>query len=741
MSNSIAPQWEIGQTISTSVTGLRDLIRTVSVDNVQSQAILAAERLGSNIRFSSKLYSGAIRALNGNESVRKENLKVLFGLGSGGTVKIIRKSTSLIAFFLFCCAWKPCLTNSEIADLAFSMSTESRILKEFPVASFQLCDLIQSFSGHSEALIPVDLMNELAVEINQHAPGNPHFYHRTEIETLGKILVRIFDLLIDESVAAITLSGQQGGTWLATFFCFLIPEDTIFSIDSKIVRGSNKSAKLRLELETGLEIGTGSWMVKEWRNEQPTSFVIKIEGRYEAQCSYIPLNLTKSYSSQYFGPEFDEPTRRSAISTIGELAGALIVLLLEFGSICEVETCCERSARKTCKMVSLMEVFPDHWVKECDSIIKRYGWDDSTASGQKQMVGMLRPQFEGLAGRHQEYRGDFYNFKGRITSFIAKRLSEKLVNDEDWRTSGLVLDTALYIAVDAVITATSQLESGTRRIAPLTQKAFRFTDTCCDSLLSLHGMKIQEYHKHALAQILPGNPPFDDSDIVISSNGYVAGINSLWEMSMRKDDALTIRIVRGVIKRDEISYKSIREGKGYPIENLERQAVSHLEPFQADDYLGLEPRCEEENLTIEMTVAVVGTRLHLRTYLLCDGEHINPLSWRDSIHGLVFAKHVTNEFGYTVRQEEELARRHKSTLSLVYWQSCHIWGRGDSEKKTILKTFENPFLRFFSCGLLYQQRQMRMRTKCFTLVVRHSGQLLSSVLAGEDSETAWAVVC
>jgi hypothetical protein len=61
-------------------------------------------------------------------------------------------------------------------------------------------------------------------------------------------------------VAAITLSGQKGGTWLATFFCFLVPEDTVLSVDGKIVKGSEKNAKLRLGLATGSETERDSWI-------------------------------------------------------------------------------------------------------------------------------------------------------------------------------------------------------------------------------------------------------------------------------------------------------------------------------------------------------------------------------------------------------------------------------------------------------------------------------------------------
>ena len=37
---------------------------------------------------------------------------------------------------------------------------------------------------------------------------------------------------------------------------------------------------------------------------------------------------------------------------------------------------------------------------------------------------------------------------------------------------------------------------------------------------------------------------------------------------MQKDGALSIRIIKGVIKLDGISYKCVREGKDYPTENF-----------------------------------------------------------------------------------------------------------------------------------------------------------------------------
>jgi len=269
MSDKITRQWDIGHTAFTSATGLRNLIQAVSVEDVQPQAVLAAEALGFSIglRVSPELIDKAIIALRGSESVRWDNFKLLIGVSSSALINTVRTSTSLIAFFLFACAWKPCFTDSEVGDLAFQMIAESGILRKLPVASSQLCSFIKSFSGHSEALIPADLMHDLAVEINDHSPNAFELFRRATTKSLGEVLVRIFDLLMDESVDNITVSGSTGGIWLATSLFWLMPEMTCLSIDGKTFKGCNKLSKLTLELITKSypEIQRDSWTFREWR--------------------------------------------------------------------------------------------------------------------------------------------------------------------------------------------------------------------------------------------------------------------------------------------------------------------------------------------------------------------------------------------------------------------------------------------------------------------------------------------
>ena len=725
--------FEVGGTSIFAASNIWNLMRSLSVDNVQPLALAAAHELGAIIPFSDQLLHKAILALKGNESFRIENLKTVIGLSQGGTVKALRESTPLIAFFLLVTAWRPCYTNSDLGDLIYHMLAESGLLKRYPVASFQLCDLIQSFSGHSETLLPIDLMSELAVEIDKHAPNEYDFCRLIDKAALAKLLVRIFELLIDTSIDTITVSGRRSALWLATFFCFVIPETTVLSINGKVVRCSKQTARLKLELTTSL--GGEAWTIKEWRKERVTKFVIPEVAISDDQCSYIPLKLTKHYLTELHVRSWNTPSRQSAISAIGAVAGALIVFLSEFGSIYHSESCCERSDTK-CKRVSLIEIFLEDWTNSYESILKRYGWDDSDSfvANQEQLVEILQTEFRRAERSSRDGKIIWDRLKSRIKVFLETRL---LLRGHGTYQLEVLACAASYVAIDAITTAICHFESGTRRIAPLCYKNSGFAEDCISAFLSCNGMEFSEYRRHCLAQVLPGNAPFDDLDVVISSNGYVAALGSLWEKTMRKDKALMFRVFPGGIKRDEISYSSVREEIGRSQYNICMDRQDYLEMFRDGKYLGVVPRCEEKNPTLETVVAVFGTRLHMKSCLnLYNGTSIS-VSWTDSVRELLFAKHITDQSGFTLRQEEELAKRNLASLSRVYWKSCYIL---DYRDKTILKTFANPDLRFFSSGLVCRQRRI-LDVECSTLIVQHSGQLLCAMIEGEYTGGPWTVIC
>lgn len=127
---NVSAQWDVGKTAFSSADRLRQLIGTATQDNVQPQAVLAAEALGFGLIVSPKRIDEAIVALGGTESTRIADLKVMIGLTSGGVVRTIRNSTALTQFFLVATACKLCYTSEEIGMLMFEMTAASGLLKK-----------------------------------------------------------------------------------------------------------------------------------------------------------------------------------------------------------------------------------------------------------------------------------------------------------------------------------------------------------------------------------------------------------------------------------------------------------------------------------------------------------------------------------------------------------------------------------------------------------------------------------
>lgn len=93
---AVNPQWDVSSTSFTTFDRLRTLVSIASQDNVQPQAVLAAEALGAFMIASPAAISSAITMLGGNESVLLAQFKLHIGLSSGGVIKTIRESTALL---------------------------------------------------------------------------------------------------------------------------------------------------------------------------------------------------------------------------------------------------------------------------------------------------------------------------------------------------------------------------------------------------------------------------------------------------------------------------------------------------------------------------------------------------------------------------------------------------------------------------------------------------------------------
>ena len=225
MSNkALQAQWDVSHTVFNSFKALRELIKASGEDDVQSGAVIAAEALGAGFLISPKRYDAAIDALNNSPSFTMKTLQVTLGLDSGGLRPIFRKSSSLLQFFVVLAACKPIFVDEDVGRLFHQMLLQSELLKKYPVSAGQLVALVQQLSGHAEAIVPVDLMHNLASEIVEYMPDSGIFSPLPS-SALAEILVNFFQCLSDTTVTAITISGHSNAVWLSTTLLWLLEDD------------------------------------------------------------------------------------------------------------------------------------------------------------------------------------------------------------------------------------------------------------------------------------------------------------------------------------------------------------------------------------------------------------------------------------------------------------------------------------------------------------------------------------
>lgn len=756
--SSTTPQWDDNRTSFNSAESLRALIAAVSQDDIQGQAVLAAEALGSGIIIFPKRADEAVIALHGNESTRIESIKVVIGLGSEGLIHEIRRSMGFIQFFLLITSSKACYTNVELGLLMSNMIQMSGVSSKYPCSTAQLLRLIDSLSGHAEKIVPVDLMHEVAVAIDG---GNyPRIYQRLDIKDAATLLFRVFDNLHNKDITNITVTGQVGGAWLATVFLWLIPEETELFMDDQLVKGAAQARltlRLKHEPDFESEFFQNEWEIRIWRmGEDPTTFVTEKEGSTrEVGCSFLPLKLTRSYINQHFLSDIGNTRAKAkALHLIGALANAIVCAAVENGKVCyrEVST-------------PFLKLVRQKWLSAYKTISMNYGWNDSITEHSQIMVLSLQAYIKDDSNWIRTRFSTLAAFSV-LNSWCVAYFAEQPDGDLHFESSSFVtfniFQPALYVAADAIATATCDVLPNDRRLSTLGSKELIFIEAFFNKLFGHmapgivglphnrvqqkeNGIEVHEYLRYAVGQLLPEVDDFSERDLAVTSNGYVVGHALLWNIDTQQDSALSLKLYKGLLRRNGFKYNRITEAIFYHSGTLD--STEEVELFTQGEFRGLSPRRPKEIYTLETDVSAGIKMLEIKQYittLSSNGNHIRcRVSWTKSIACLATAIHLGRGHEMTSKVKHELAQRLRDANFSARWASCLIadpWNY--RELNLIFMTLGNEELRFFTAGNIIGKNKI-VSGLC---VVSHSAPLLACIAIAQLEVQklggrSWRVIC
>lgn len=736
----VNPSFEIGGSGFNTLKALRALIAATSEDDVHTQAVLAVEQLGACFPVAAERIDEAVTALGGQNSVRVENLKASIGISSGGLCKVMRQSTALLQFFVLCAAFKTTLLDDECSTLMFEMLKTSSVLAKLPCSAVQIMRMITQFSGQAEMIAPADMMHEVASAVDEWNP-EPDTFRKMEFKVLAELLLALFEQMRDETVDSIVLTGHENSIWLASSLLWLFGDKACLLIGERAVKGDPK-AKLCIQVEPTRSV---PWNLQVFKaSDNPIQFIFEMSADETDSLNQIPLRLLKSFMNQYYWSAFeDAEIRRKAMIASGIIAQTLVIAILQRGKLyLKCEGCNDRNR---CNETSLAAIAQNSWLATAERVITSYGWDDDGRT--KFDPGLLVAILEGVAkwrGTSRQESGR--NFEGAETcvkepcqAFIDSYFSGEKVEAD------YILDPALFIAADATVTCTAVFENGRRFIKPLDDQILRFADETVVHILS-DGIEVSEFRERAFKQLLPGLDTWHDGDLVVARDGYVAGMNILWLESARHSDALSIRVQGGQIKKDQVTYNSIREnpfnsivftGPRVPAFDTVKGLVMPEEGWQHP--------IKDRSYTFETSASVHGTRIDIKHYMVYTDSFSKSLqrrkaSWISSINVLATATHMDLESQLTAKLNEGFNMRMTQQLITedVCWADPFYSPKVDSGVRTLIRTGGNNMVKIFGAGACYEPREV-----CCHIVIRHRSPLLQCIEKAESNANitkSWIVV-
>jgi hypothetical protein len=732
----VNPSFEIGGSVFNSFKALRGLIAVTSEDDVHTQAVLAVEQLGACIPVAAERIDEAVNALGGNTSIRVENLKASIGISSGGLCKVMRESTPLLQFFALCAACKTIFLDDECGTLMFEMLKTSKVLAKLPCSAIQIVRMITQFSGQAGTVAPVDMMHEVASAVDGWSPEPGTFQH-PDYKVLAELLLTLFEHVRDEAVESILLVGHRNSIWLASSLLWLLEDKAWLLIGDKVIKG-NPQAKLCIQIEPKVSIPWKLQIFKE--SGDPIKYIYEM---FEDEADYfiqLPLRLLKSFMDQYYWYAFENPqTRRKAMIATGIVAETLVMAISERGHLylkCDGFT----SDEKCCNRARLTSIVPTTWLARIEQVITTYGWNDDERAGCD--PGLLAAILQGVDywGKHPGLRDLANCVKEPCLAFIQSYFPEENVKVD------YILDPAFFIAADVTVTSTAFFDDGSRFIKLLDDETVQFANETVLSILG-KGLEVSEFRKRAFEQLLPGLEVWHEGDLVVARDGYVVGMNILWQLSCQSSGALRIRVQRGQIKKDQVTYNSIRENWFNPIVSAGPR-VPAFDPVRGLvlPEVGWQNPIRDSTYTFETSASVYGTKIEIKHYMIYTSLLTNlpqrrKAPWVGAINILATAIHMDTESQNMASLNKALNLKISQQLIAkdVCWTDPFSSPKIEAAARTLIRSGNDPKVKIFGAGACNKPRSL-----CCYIVIRHRSPLLqcidkaeSSMLDGQDS---WIVV-
>ncbi|KAI9801123.1 MAG: hypothetical protein M1833_002991 [Piccolia ochrophora] len=688
--------------VATTAFGLRDsllgLVRAASVDNVQSQAVLAFESLGASLEVSNDRIGEAVNALGGCKSVRIERLQLLIGLSGGGVAREIRKSSGCLKAFLLAMACKNCFEHHEIGSILYYMLATQGILRTFPTSREQLGQLVGAISSYGEIMRPDIHFTEVSTAIKNtlmaigrerrsdganRKPitgsgipfGARRFFCTMTVQSIAEVLSAVFSLLTNDDVTRVTVSGYQSGAWIASLFSWLLPHQVEIQVAGRCMFGDfQRRLSIQLTLCDSFDDDNDAcaWVVQGWRQQGPLdSLIVKpdellVQSHGERVFSRFPWGAVKSIKS------IAEDFSSEMIGLTGKLAGALVVLVVQDG----VFTRDRRPVDQKPYTIPFRELCQQRFLGDSETYVVHFGWDTDSK--------FLREQSHITKVMHERLSDFQHEREGLMTFFLHNLLTKVLYEYCVGTNSPLErydIEKCLVAAAQISIWALLQCNCTTTPLVRRLQKGDPDNDdpvTLLSRLLlaspahtphtssnTFEPVSIREWRLCTFSSFRPGSSIANERCLASCKDGYVAYSVQLEQHSSSRADSLAFHVVPGAIQwgSEDTKFDAIIEAGS---SSDFRFTHDVLVICDADSLISWDSSDPTSSHGLSTMLTPESKHLLLETYFfwrLSKGVRSRRVMWSDSIYALAGAIHLGHPSGFERYEKPPAADRNWKVMT------------------------------------------------------------------------------
>ena len=733
-------QWSLDNTVFKTAGILLDLVQAAAQDDVQSQAVIAFEALGSAILPSPDRIDEGLDALQSRDrSQSLKVVKVIVGLFTGGVSQLIRRrAPQCVPAFLLVTAMKTCLPDQAIGNVLYEMLCQQDLLRKVPVSRSSMEALVSSISGFSDAIVPGNSFENVSTVILQNIARREQCAKASwepDPKVIAEIFTRTFEALRKAETQRLTIRGLVGGALIVSTLLWLLAEPFELTVDGKLVLGVT-GGKVSVDIcSTAASSIIGTWTMQEWQEERVLpSIIVQCEENYNTAAStldFFPASGARSILAAQYELEEDETEE------VGIIAEALVIASIKTAVIKS-----DMDFGMEPQFVPLKHICQQGHLSQASTYMKVYGWGCNQMFVQKaqglseDIVEWIRKSCPNVGQVRQRKGHPLFQEPMTQLTWVMSKI-------EDWRRTRpgslkiecqyerKIIEPGLHLAAECIYSSICDTLPAYRtfrgcRFTVVADNALNVMHLLFSGILSatlrkceppitlsnlnsMNDLTMTELRVRTIESLIPGSTGnVGNRDLIFGMNGLVAYIAPLRKISTRPSDCVAVNILPGSIRWGE---GDLGTG-GFPFDRLssvelqnsaekaEDATNGRLQIFDGT-YPGLEPQQDEHNTEVECLISATGKTLTIITYLRQQDSRRTMIDWISSISAAATARQVL-ECELPAFAEEQLARLwlQRGIWQTIGWTSADgvIVHQPSMPIRYIGSTYGNESLRFFLAG-------------------------------------------